>query len=343
VERDLGLDPGTLKKEKEAGYQAGPGDVIVVTFTSHPKLSQEATVTPDGNLVLTLIGSIPVEGRGADEIKAAIVKAAEAAGVRNPELSVSVKSAAPRHVTFIAPGLRGSQVEIVGGGTLLEALGASGWKPEGAGQRRVAVIRAGRTSIIDLDQITGLREVDLNIRLRPNDILIAMSQDPFEVQGAVAKPGRYAVPPSGRIGLQDAIAMAGGLKFPVEMSAVRILRRDGRTRTVNLNRYLFQPELEEPVGIAPGDTAVPERFGAVLSECKVVRGYPKEPEVIQVDVDALMGGDTAQDITMRDGDVLFVPESWGSDVLDTVNRILAPLAGAVQPTVQVYTASQMRR
>ena len=89
--------------------------------------------------------------------------------------------------------------------------------------------------------------------------------------------------------------------------------------------------------------AVPLKFGAVLSECRVVRGWPEEPEVVMVDADALMNGDTSQDIVLNEGDVVFIPESFGSDVLDTLGRALGPISGTVTPGVQIYTATQIGR
>ena len=309
-----------------------------------------------------------------------MVGAAQKVGVKKPKVSVSIKSVAKKFVMFVAGGLEGRRIEIQGNGTILETLAASGWKPKYGSARRVALLREGRTTIIDMDRITGLQETSLNIRVRSNDILLALDQDPFRVKGSVGFPGDYAIPPSGRLGLQDAIALAGGLKVPVDMESVRILRRDGRAQTVDLNRYLFGGKSQEPVAIHPGDTvwvpaarettvyvfgmvqapgllkvtapvtvsrvialARPAQFGALLSACKLVRGYPQKPEVVGVDVEKLMRGDQGQDVVMRNGDVLYVPESLGSDVLDTLGRIVGPLTGTVAPSVQLYTASQIRK
>ena len=380
VERDLGLPLGSLKEDSGGFYQAEPGDVLSVTFTSHPRLSIDAPVTPDGSIVFPMIGTLPVRGMQREEVEKAVVGAAQKVGVRNPRVSVSVKSVAKKFVMFVAGGLEGRRLEIHGNGTILETLAASGWKPKYGSARRVALLREGRTTIIDMDRITALRELSLNIRVRSNDILIALDQDPFRVKGSVGFPGDYAVPPSGRLGLQDAIALAGGLKVPVDMESVRILRRDGRAQTVDLNRYLFGGKAQEPVAIHPGDTvwvpgarettvyvfgmvqapgllkvtapvtvsrvlalAKPAQFGAVLSDCKLVRGYPRNPEVVRVNVENLMRGDQGQDVVMGNGDVLYVPESLGSDVLDTLGRLVGPLSRTVAPSVQLYTASQIRK
>ena len=80
---------------------------------------------------------------------------------------------------------------------------------------------------------------------------------------------------------------------------------------------------------------------SVLEDSRLVRGYPSKPEVLRVNFDKAFGGDPASNLVMYEGDVLFIPESWGSDVLETVSRVLGPVSGAIPVASQIYTASQI--
>jgi len=82
---------------------------------------------------------------------------------------------------------------------------------------------------------------------------------------------------------------------------------------------------------APDADAKPLDFGPVLSDSRLVKSYgtPRE-EVVRIDFDALFDGDRSQDLLMDPGDVLFVPETATSNVLDFLKRILAPLTPSVQ-------------
>ncbi|MBI2901495.1 MAG: SLBB domain-containing protein [Planctomycetes bacterium] len=378
VERELGLASGTLKADLEAEYQAETGDLLAVTCLSHKSLTQEAAVSPDGKLVLTGIGSVVVRGLTLAQAETAITEAAAAAGVRKPRFAVSVKTLGKKYVTLVGPQMTGGRLEIHGRGTILETLAGAGWKPDRRSVRRLALVRRERTSVLDLEQIAGTARVSLNLKLRANDILIVVEKDPVDVKGSVQFPGTYAVPPTGVLEVRDAIALAGGLKYPVDVRTVRVLHADGRSATFDLNDYLFRPGAAPSCVLRPGDTVffpqqrefsvfvlgmvkkpgqvkVPgpitvsralamadhERFGAVLSHCSLVRGYPDKPEVIGIDFNALFRGDTRFDLVMNDGDVLYVPESALSNVLDLVERILRPFAGATPTAVQIYTATQI--
>lgn len=69
-----------------------------------------------------------------------------------------------------------------------------------------------------------------------------------------------------------------------------------------------------------------ERAGAVLSNVKVVRDWPHEPKVITVNIERLLRqGDVEQNIPLRDGDVVYVPRSFGDVALETYRRLLAPI------------------
>lgn len=70
-----------------------------------------------------------------------------------------------------------------------------------------------------------------------------------------------------------------------------------------------------------------ERNGAVLSNVKIVRDYPNDPKVITVNLERLLRqGDVAQNVPLREGDVVFVPQSFGDIALETYRKLLSPIS-----------------
>src|SRR5262245_29813261 len=69
VEWELGLARGTLEAQMAADYLAYSGDTLSILFQSHPKLSQDAVVTPDGSLVVNQVGTFPVRAKTLTDIQ----------------------------------------------------------------------------------------------------------------------------------------------------------------------------------------------------------------------------------------------------------------------------------
>lgn len=263
---------------------------------------------------------------------------------------------------MIGPVPKAGRLEITGDETILEALTLAGWSYGASPARRLSVIRDGRIAILDLRALMVERKLELNLRVRTGDILVLMEGDPVRVTGNVQTPGPLPVGGKGFLTVREALTLAGGLKPGSDLSQAELLRRDGTLLRVDLNQYLFA-DLKDQLLIYPGESlmvptytsagvyvfgmvekpglhkfqerptvskalalASPNKFGAVLSSVRVVKGYPSTPKVYAVDAERLFDGDASQDMVLGDGDVVFVPESTASDVLDFLGRFFAPLS-----------------
>jgi protein involved in polysaccharide export with SLBB domain len=117
------------------------GDQLEIRFFKTPELNETQTVRPDGKINLQLIGETNVRGLTPEEFQDSLVKQ-YGVHLKNPEISVAVRSFYSRRVyvggEVRAPGF----VEMPGPMTLLEAvLAVGGYNLQNANPGKVMVIR----------------------------------------------------------------------------------------------------------------------------------------------------------------------------------------------------------
>lgn len=188
------------------------------------------------------------------------------------------------------------------------------------------------------------------------------------VLGEVNKPAAYSFPSDRTVTVKELLLSAGGLTANASLQGAKVIRSDRIQEPTDLNRLIFNADMSHNLSLYAGDVlyvpkrrdirvyvlgmvqrqgiiegqpntldllqvmslAVPQRFGAVLSNVKVVRGWPNNPRVMSANVDALLNrGNLAENIPLMDGDVVYVPESFLSNTTEVIARILAPLGGTL--------------
>ena len=87
----------------------GPLDTIQVDVFNVPDLSREMQVDASGRIAMPLAGTIDARGKTAEELARSIQTALRARYVRNPEVTVNIKSSVSQVVTIdgqvVEPGL----------------------------------------------------------------------------------------------------------------------------------------------------------------------------------------------------------------------------------------------
>jgi len=84
-------------------YLLQPGDEFDVKFPYQPQLNEAVRVRPDGKVQLQMIGTVQVEGVSPEELRATL-RDRYARWLRNPELSVIVRSFATQNVRIGGAG-----------------------------------------------------------------------------------------------------------------------------------------------------------------------------------------------------------------------------------------------
>lgn len=377
IEQKFGFVPGTLSVA--SNVRLIPGDVLSIQFVTHPQFNAEVTIGADGTVVIPKLGSIIAEGKSVEELQREIQIHAEAAGLRSPLVTVNIKTLMKRAVTIAGPSIsKPGRLEIGVNTRLLDALYSSGIDFQKTNIRQIYVVRNGRNALIDLGSILFEHKTELNIVLWDGDLILTAEKEPVSVAGDVASPGQFPIPPKGYLNIAEALSLAGGMKSTADPLSVTLTRRTGTVEQVNLNNSLFAGN-PESVKIMPGDSlfvpssaqttvyvfgmvnkpgaisipapatvskalalADPKTFGAVLQNTKVVRNLQAKRDVYTIDAEKLMyKADISQDMRLVPGDVVYVPESGASDVIDTLTRVIPLLTAGTRTYVDLYVISQL--
>lgn len=152
----------------------GPLDTIEVNVFNVPELSREIQVDASGRISMPLIGAIDARGRTASELAQDIEGALTGRYVRNPDVTVNIRSSVSQVVTIdgqvVEPGLYPVTNEM----TLMRAVASAKGLTEFARQREVVILRTveGRrmAGLYDMDAIR--RGVYDDPAIYANDVVI---------------------------------------------------------------------------------------------------------------------------------------------------------------------------
>ncbi|RMG08533.1 MAG: polysaccharide export protein, partial [Planctomycetota bacterium] len=374
--------PSRSGDEPAEPYRLGAGDVLVLRIPEDETYDTEAEVTPDGRFAVPLLGGVRASGKTLDELRRELQRGfARYLRRATVTLTLKKARPAAQQVVVVGPVERPGRVELSGQRTLLDVLGVVGYGGKASQQRdRITVLRQGRSLTLWARDVLALRDPRWNLRLRADDVVLVHLPEQATVSGEVVRPGAVDLPPGGTLPVAEAIARSGGVTDKADLRRVRVLRDWGRrVEVVDLNPVLFAGAAP-PAPLRPGDgltvpagkptgvyvfgmvetpglqrfsgrvslaaavaQASPKQFGALLEEAKVVRGWPEDPEVIAVDLERLLlDHDQRLDIELRDGDVVYIPETTLSDVLDVLARVLGPLSGPASGAGSVISGVNAR-
>lgn len=133
----------------------GPLDTIQVDVFNVPELGREIQVDASGRISMPLVGTVDARGRTAGELAAAIEEALRGRYVRNPEVTVNIKSSVSQVVTIdgqvVEPGL----YPVTNQMTLLRALASAKGLSEFARQDEVVILRT-----VNGRKMAGLYNID---------------------------------------------------------------------------------------------------------------------------------------------------------------------------------------
>lgn len=132
----------------------GPLDAIQVDVFNVPELSREMQVDASGRISMPLIGTIDARGKTAEELARAIEASLRGRYVRNPEVTINIKSSVSQVVTVdgqvVEPGL----YPVTNQMTLMRAISSAKGLSEFARQNDVVILRT-----VDGHKMAGLYNI----------------------------------------------------------------------------------------------------------------------------------------------------------------------------------------
>jgi polysaccharide export outer membrane protein len=157
------------------GYRIGFGDVLQIVVFKEPDASvAETAVRSDGKISVPFIGELEVQGLTPSELAASVTQKLSPF-IRDPDVSVLVKSVQSEKVVVLGSVKKGGPIRLTSTMTILEALSEAGLD-DFAKPNKIYILRneaSGQTKIPFRykDVIQG-KHIDQNILLKPGDTIV---------------------------------------------------------------------------------------------------------------------------------------------------------------------------
>ena len=266
-------------------YKIGPGDVLTITFWDVAKsVPYNTVVRPDGKISYSYMDDIAVAGLTSHEVDEILTKALKEY-IRNPRIDVVVKEYRSKSALLFGQINR-----------LQTGISGPGKYP-----------LKGKTRILDLIVIAGgpiAGEEFGNADLRKVEVVRKGKSYTVNLYKAMFKGDM-----SQNIVIDDGDIVTVP-ELPTYGERVYVF---GEVKTQGIYRLKDAYDLLAAVSKAGGTTRV-----AVDSDIKIIRGYKEDrnnPIILAANLDEILKrGDMAQNISLQDGDVIYVPRTAIGDI-----------------------------
>ncbi|HSF53672.1 MAG TPA: SLBB domain-containing protein [Algoriphagus sp.] len=236
--RRLSFEP-SLNQATPQSYILGPGDVVFVDIYGQSEQYYEATVNPDGFVLLDNIGPISVSGKTIEEatgiIKSRVSRFYPGLSGSNPSTFLQVTLGNVRTIKVHILG----EVRLPGTFTLsafstaFNALYAAGGPNENGTMRAIKLVRNNKPiAEIDVYDLLINGTANLDLQLQDQDVLLV---SPFlsrvKVKGEVKRPMTFEI--STEDTFENLLSYAGGFTDLAFKDRVAISRITGNQRSVS--------------------------------------------------------------------------------------------------------------
>lgn len=205
-------------------YQLGPGDKLVVRYSSPLELPKEKTITvdPTGTLVIPVMGTrLTVRGMNLAQAEKAISKEIQR-GLRDASVTVSLGELRTISISIVGEVVSQGSYQVPSVMTLFNALYAAGGPTINGSFRNIQLRRSNGTSRnIDLYSYLLKGDPSQDVALQPGDlILVPTATSRVAIKGEVGRPAVYELLAGERV--KDLLKYAGGAKSTAILSRTEI-------------------------------------------------------------------------------------------------------------------------
>ena len=279
------FSPVAICADGEKVYLIGREDVLDITVWQSPDLTKAVVVRSDGTIDYPLLGSLPAAGLPTADLQKTIREKLAQGYVKNPEVSVSVKEYNSKKILVFGQVGKAGLYKLKGPMPLLEILFMVGGV--GADSKRLTVIRPNQVSV-DANPAwpaapsEGKSPAASASTLEVN--LIALLSKGDLTQNTMIHPGDTLYFSSGT-----------GLRYYVL----------GQVGNPGPYEWVQDITTLEAIKLAGG---VKER--GAPNRIKIRKIYNDQKQEIKVNLVDIMRGKKKDDVIIKPGDTIIVPESW---------------------------------
>jgi polysaccharide export outer membrane protein len=235
--------------ERVPSYVLGPDDQISITALDMDEISKDRyRIDGKGNITVPLLGRVKAGGMTVEQFEAGLIEQLKTY-VHDPQITVAVTEFHSQPVSVIGmvnnPGVQLLQ----GKKTLAEVLSlAGGIKPEAGYTVKITrKVEKGELPLpgaaldptgsfylaeVNLNDIVNATRPELNILVKPDDVISVPRGNMIYVVGGVKKAGGFVLNDKESLTALQALALAGGLEptaIPKKTLIVRIKSEKERT------------------------------------------------------------------------------------------------------------------
>jgi len=207
-------EPAVIAASSDAPI--GPRDVLEIRVLQDTSMNTRGTVTDDGKISFGYLGKLDVNGLTPVQLEQKIKGELEKKFMQKADVTVLVLEAGNRPISVVGAVMHPGRINATGNITLLQALTQAGGLATGYG-KTVYVLRSAANGLtdqvaIDVDDLMVNGNPDLNLPLRPNDVVNVPVESTISIYllGEVMRPGKVQFRRSQSPTLLQAIADAGG-------------------------------------------------------------------------------------------------------------------------------------
>ena len=269
----------------QSSYKVGTEDILFITVWGEPDLEKTVIVSADGTINYPLLGSIPVAGLSVREIDEKITRMLETDYLVDPHVDVTIKEYHSQKVLVLGEVVHPGLYILTGPTSLLEIISKAGGVSDKVGNK-VSV-------------------------LRPNP-------DERLARNASNVPVLLEASKSFSVDL-DELLKKGNLASNIELQAGDIVFLDGRKDTNILEQQVYilgQVQKAGAYDYQKGLTALNACImaggfekAAAPNRTILTRNFGGKQQIFKINLDLVKEG-KQQDLQLRPGDRLFVPESF---------------------------------
>ena len=221
-------------------YQLGEGDLLRISVFEAQELDATVRVSARGLITLALIGTVAVKGLTAIEAEEKIETLYQAGYIRHPHVSIFVEERVSQRITLVGQFKIPGTYDYPTKQRLIDVIALGGGLSEKAGQ--IVQIRRSRqvhgqldVVMVDLERLISRGDVIHNLEINGGDVIFIPEAGVFFVDGAVRRPGAYAI--KNRTVLQEALVEAGGLETWAVKDRVQLVRmaENGERKLIELD------------------------------------------------------------------------------------------------------------
>jgi len=261
--------PGPPAAAQEHEYRLGPRDVVSVNVFAggEKQISEDATVSADGQVTLPLFGGVQAAGMTLGQLRKDSIEPLALKYFVDPQVTVAIKEY--HSLTFYISGsiTNPGHYELDKEPTILELIAKAGGLAPDYGHKayimRESYGKAGndptKPIVVDIKALLDQGDMTNNLRLATGDVIhiprgseLNQASNAIFVEGEVKKPGVYTFQQG--ITALSACILAGGFNDYAAPNRARIIRRSGpEQQVIELNLDAVKKGKAKDVELQPGD------------------------------------------------------------------------------------------